>query len=376
MIKRRVEKNILAEMDKGFVVGLFGARRTGKTFLMKYLKEQLEGVLYVQGDNLDIAEILAQPRLSLLEPFVKGYRYLFIDEAQEIQGIGKTLKLIADTWPDLKIFVTGSSAMDLRNSIGEPLVGRSKFFYLFPIAQVELNESFVEAKTSLDQKLIFGGYPQVINADTSEEKASILASIRNGYLLKDILMLDRIKDPVFIHNLLRLLAYQIGNDISFSELASNLKVSHHTIQRYLTLLEQTFVIFSIHGFSRNLRKEYSKAPRYFFWDNGIRNTIINNYSQLNARDDAGKLWENFCMAERMKSNHYQGRDVSTFFWRTYDQKEIDLIEDSMGTLAAFEFKWGTKTAKPPHAFTQAYPGASFEIINPDNYLSFICASIC
>lgn len=371
MIKRRVEKNILAEMEKGFVVGLFGARRTGKTFLMNYIKAQLEGVLYVQGDNLDIAEILAQPRLSLLEPFVKGYRYLFIDEAQEIQGIGKTLKLIADTWPDLKIFVTGSSAMDLRNSIGEPLVGRSKFFYLFPIAQVELNESFVEAKTSLDQKLIFGGYPQVINADTPDEKTSILASIRNGYLLKDILMLDRIKDPVFIHNLLRLLAYQIGNDVSFSELASNLKVSHHTIQRYLTLLEQTFVIFSIPGFSRNLRKEYSKAPRYFFWDNGIRNTIINNYSQLNARDDAGKLWENFCIAERMKSNHYQGRDVSSFFWRTYDQKEIDLIEDSMGTLAAFEFKWGTKTAKPPHAFTQAYPGASYEIINPDNYLSFI-----
>lgn len=371
MIKRRVEKNILAEMEKGFVVGLFGARRTGKTFLMNYIKAQLEGVLYVQGDNLDIAEILAQPRLSLLEPFVKGYRYLFIDEAQEIQGIGKTLKLIADTWPDLKIFVTGSSAMDLRNSIGEPLVGRSKFFYLFPIAQVELNESFVEAKTSLDQKLIFGGYPQVINADTPDEKTSILASIRNGYLLKDILMLDRIKDPVFIHNLLRLLAYQIGNDVSFSELASNLKVSHHTIQRYLTLLEQTFVIFSIPGFSRNLRKEYSKAPRYFFWDNGIRNTIINNYSQLNTRDDAGKLWENFCIAERMKSNHYQGRDVSSFFWRTYDQKEIDLIEDSMGTLAAFEFKWGTKTAKPPHAFTQAYPGASYEIINPDNYLSFI-----
>jgi predicted AAA+ superfamily ATPase len=371
MIKRLIEENLLAEMNKGFVVGLFGARRTGKTFLMNYLKEQLEDVLYVQGDNLDVAETLSQPRLSALEPLVKGYRYLFIDEAQEIQGIGKTLKLIADTWPDLKIFVTGSSALDLRNSIGEPLVGRSKFFYLFPVAQVELNESFLEAKTRLDQKLIFGGYPQVINADAADEKASILASIRNGYLLKDILMLDRIKDPVFIHSLLRLLAFQIGNDVSLSELASNLKVSHHTIQRYLFLLEQTFVIFSLQGFSRNLRKEYSKSPRYYFWDNGIRNAIINNYSPLNARDDTGKLWENYCQSERLKSNHYLGRDVSSFFWRTYDQKEIDLIEDSMGTLAAFEFKWGTKTAKPPLAFTQSYPGTSYEIINQDNYLSFI-----
>jgi predicted AAA+ superfamily ATPase len=371
MIDRLVGKSILAEMDKGFVVGLFGARRTGKTFLMKQLKEQLAGVLYVQGDNLDIAEILGQPRLSLLEPFVKGYRYLFIDEAQEIRGIGKTLKLVADTWPELKIFVTGSSATDLRDSIGEPLVGRSKFFYLFPIAQAEHNESFTEARTGLDQKLIYGNYPQVINADTTDDKAAMLASIRNGYLLKDILMLDRMKDPVFINNLLRLLAFQVGNDISYSELASNLQVSHHTIQRYLTLLEQTFVIFSLHGFSRNLRKEYSKAPRFYFWDNGIRNTIINNYSQLNARDDAGKLWENFCQSERMKINHYRGRHLSSYFWRTYDQKEIDLIEDSMGALAAFEFKWGTKPAKAPHAFSQAYPGASFEIINPENYLNFL-----
>lgn len=371
MIKRWIEESILAEMARGFVVGLFGARRTGKTYLMNYLKGKVEDVKYVQGDNLDIAEILSQPRLSLLEPFIKGYRYLFIDEAQEIPGIGKTLKLMADTWPDLRIFVTGSSALDLRNNIGEPLVGRSKIFHLYPIAQMELKESFTEARSSLEQKLIFGGYPQVVNARSNEEKVSMLSSIRNGYLLKDILMLDRIKDPVFIHSLLRLLAFQVGNDVSYSELASNLKVSHHTVQRYLALLEQTFVIFSLPGFSRNLRKEYSKAPRYFFWDNGIRNSVINNYSPLKARDDSGKLWENYCLAERMKYNHYLGRDVGPFFWRTYDQKEIDLIEDFMGSLAAFEFKWGNKPAKPPLAFSQAYPEATYETINPDNYLPFI-----
>lgn len=374
MIKRWIDKAILEELEKGFIVGLFGARRTGKTFLMKYLKNQLEGVLYVQGDNLDVAEILSQPRLSVLEPFVQGYQYLFIDEAQEIQGIGKTLKLMADTIPDLKIFITGSSALDLRNFIGEPLVGRSKFFNLFPIAQAELNESFIEAKNRLKHKLIFGSYPQVINAKPTEEKISILSSIRNGYLLKDLLMLDRQKDPVFIHGLLRLLAYQIGNNLSYSELASNLKVSHHTIQRYLKLLEQTFVLFSMPGFSRNLRKEYSKTPRYYFWDNGIRNAVINNYSPLNSRDDNGKLWENYCLAERMKYNHYQGRDVSTFFWHTYDQKEIDLIEDSMGKLAAFEFKWGQKNIKVPKAFIQAYPKATFEVIYPENYLPFISPS--
>ncbi len=371
MISRQVKNSILAELEKGFVVGLFGARRTGKTFLMKLLKEQFDGVLYVQGDNLDIAEILSQPRLSLLEPFLKGYRYLFIDEAQEIPGIGKTIKLITDTWPGLRIFVTGSSALDLRNSIGEPLVGRSKFFNLFPVAQVELNETFIEARTRLAQRLIYGGYPQVINAETNEEKVSVLASLRNGYLLKDILMLDRTKDPVFILHLLRLLAFQTGNDVSFSELASSLKVSHHTVQRYLTLLEQTFVIFSLHGFSRNLRKEYSKSPRYFFWDNGIRNAIINNFSPLNARDDAGKLWENYCQAERLKVNHYRGREVSSYFWRTYDQKEIDLIEESMGTISAYEFKWGAKVAGPPRAFAQAYPLASFETVNQENYLLFI-----
>jgi predicted AAA+ superfamily ATPase len=371
MIKRLITEIIMAEMEKGFVVGLFGARRTGKTFLMNHIREKLENVLYIQGDNLDMAEILGQPRLSLLEPLVKGYRYLFIDEAQEIRGIGKTLKLIADTWPELKVFVTGSSAIDLRNSIGEPLVGRSKFFNLFPIAQAELEESYIEAKQGLGQKLIFGSYPQVIGAGSSEDKISMLSSIRNGYLLKDILMLDRTKDPVFILNLLRLLAYQIGNDVSLSELATSLKVSHHTIQRYLTLLEQTFVIFPLHGFSRNLRKEFAKSPRYFFWDNGIRNSIINNYSPVNARDDIGKLWENFCQSERMKIIHYRGRDVSSFFWRTYDQQEIDLVEDSMGKLAAYEFKWGVKPVRPPKAFMLAYPGSGYEVINQENYLEFI-----
>ena len=372
MIKRLLDQAILEELEKGFVVGLFGARRTGKTFLMKYLMDQLEGVLFIQGDNLDVAEILAQPRLSVLKPFVKGYQYLFIDEAQEIQGIGKSLKLLNDSIPELKIFITGSSALDLRNFIGEPLVGRSKFFNLYPIAQAEIEETFLEAKNKLRHQLIFGSYPQVINAATAEDKSSILSSLRNGYLLKDLLMLDRQKDPVFVHSLLRLLAYQIGNDISYSELASNLKVSHHTIQRYLNLLEQTYVIFSMPGFSRNLRKEYSKTPRYFFWDNGIRNAIINNFSDLNTREDQGKLWENYCLSERLKINHYQGRDVSSFFWRTYDQQEIDLIEDSMGTLSAFEFKWGTKKIREPKAFSKSYPQASFEMINPDTYYPFIC----
>jgi predicted AAA+ superfamily ATPase len=184
-------------------------------------------------------------------------------------------------------------------------------------------------------------------------------------------MIDRTKDPVFLLNLLRLLAFQTGNDVSYSELASSLKVSHHTVQRYLTLLEQTFVIFSLPGFSRNLRKEYSKSPRYFFWDNGIRNSVINNYSPLAARDDAGKLWENYCQAERLKANHYGGRDVSSFFWRTYDQKEIDLIEESMGTLSAFEFKWGAKVSGPPRSFMQAYPDSGFETVNPENFLPFV-----
>lgn len=373
MIPRYIKKEILNSLSKSnTVVGIFGARRTGKTFLMEEIEKELgEKVLMVQGDNLDVSEVLSSQRLNQLKRFTEGISYLFIDEAQKIPNIGINLKLMVDNIAGLHILVSGSSSFDLRKNIGEPLTGRSQFLHLYPVAQMELEENFLQAKENLELRLLYGGYPQVITASSSKERTDILTSIRDGYLLKDILEMDNQKDSLFVFNLLRLIAFQIGNDISYSELASRLNVNKKTIMRYLELLEKCFVVFSLHGFSRNLRNEYSKSPRYYFWDNGIRNVIVSNFNSLNLRDDIGKLWENYCISERMKKNQYRQQMVNPYFWRTYDQKEIDLIEESGGKLTGFEFKWTESKIKAPKQFLEAYDYSEFRVINRENYLDFI-----
>lgn len=373
MIPRYIKKEILGSLLKpNTVVGIFGARRTGKTFLMQEIEKELgEKVLMVQGENLDVSEVLSSQRLNQLKRFTEGVSYLFIDEAQKIPDIGINLKLMTDNIPGLHILVSGSSSFDLRKNIGEPLTGRSHFFHLYPVAQMELQENFLQTKENLELRLVYGGYPQVITALSSKEQTAILSSIRDGYLLKDILELDNQKDSLFVFNLLRLIAFQIGNDISFSELASKLNVNKKTVMRYLELLEKCYVIFSLHGFSRNLRNEYTKSPRYYFWDNGIRNVLISNFNSLNLRDDIGKLWENYCISERLKKNHYRQQMVNHYFWRTYDQKEIDLIEEAGGKLTGFEFKWTESKPKIPQHFLNSYEHSEYKVINRENYLDFI-----
>jgi uncharacterized protein len=373
MIPRLLSNSIVNSLRPGFVTGLFGARRTGKTFLMESLMERFETgkVLMVQGENLDAAEILSSKRLSLLKQFTSGYDYLFIDEAQKIPHIGINLKLIVDAIPGISVFVTGSSAFDLKNEIGEPLTGRSKYFYLYPVAQLELKEDFITAKENLESRLIYGSYPQIITSKTNLEKTDVLESIKNGALLKDILTMDNLKDSTFIISLLRLIAFQIGNDVSATELASGLGVSKNTVTRYLDLLEKCFIIFSLQGFSRNLRKEITKSRRYFFWDNGVRNIIISNFNRISHRDDTGRLWENYCISERLKRNHYLSNICNCYFWRTYDQKEIDLIEESGGMLEGTEFKWTEKAVKPPREFLETYANSSYHVIHKENYLNFI-----
>jgi uncharacterized protein len=373
MIPRFIKNEILESLlNPNIVIGILGARRTGKTFLMEEIAKELpEKVLMVQGDNLDVSEILSSQRLSQLKRFTEGVTYLFIDEAQKIPEIGLNLKLMADNIRGLHILVSGSSAFDLKKKVGEPLTGRSHFFHLYPIAQMELQESFLESKENLETRLLYGGYPQVITAITAKDRIAKLISIRDGYLLKDILELDNQKDSLFVFNLLRLIAFQIGNDISFSELASKLNVNKKTVMRYLELLEKCYVIFSLNGFSRNLRNEYTKSPRYYFWDNGIRNVLVSNFNPLNLRDDIGKLWENYCISERLKKTHYQQRSVNHYFWRTYDQKEIDLIEESGGNLTGFEFKWTESKTKVPIQFLESYDHSEFQVITRDNYLDFI-----
>lgn len=373
MIPRVLTETILEKIKPGFVVGLFGARRTGKTVLMETVRTRLQPsrIRMVQGDNLDVAEILSSRRLSVIKPFVAGYDFLFIDEAQKIPAIGENLKLIVDAIPEIAVFVTGSSAFDLRGKIGQPLTGRSINLFLYPIAGLELGTDYLTTKENLEQRLIFGSYPQVITAVTDRERVEILESIRDGALLNDILALDNLKDSLFIRNLLRSIAFQVGNDVSVNELATGLGVSKNTVARYLELLEKCYVLFSLQGFSRNLRKEITKSRRFYFWDNGIRNALISGFNRLSLREDVGRLWENYCISERMKRNHYRGNPVNYYFWRTYDRKEIDLIEESGAGLFGWEFKWQEKRVTGPREFLETYSQSSFSIIHRENHLDFI-----
>jgi predicted AAA+ superfamily ATPase len=373
MISRLIQPKIEANLKKNKVVGLFGPRRSGKTFLMNHIYRQMSGkkVLMVNGENLDVAEVFSSQRLSVLEPFLEGYDYLFIDEAQKITRIGLNLKLIVDSIPGIRIFITGSAPLDLKEKIGEPLTGRSIYYHLLPIGQIELGESYSAAVKNLRVRLVYGMYPEVITKEKSEEKKDTLESIKNGYLLKDILMMDNQKDSIFILNLLRLVAFQIGKDVSYNELARSLGVSKITVMRYLDLLERMFVIFSLRGFSRNLRKEYSKTPRYYFWDNGIRNVIVSNFNRVERRDDIGMLWENLIISERLKRNELKSETSQHFFWRTYDKKEIDFIEEREGRLKGYEIKWGTGKWKKPDEFLKTYRNSEVKVINRENFLSFI-----
>jgi len=375
MISRFIEKQILSACKPGSVVCLFGARRTGKTTLLRALKRSLspKKVLSVHGQDLTTQEILSSQRTETLHKFVADVQYLFVDEAQYIPNIGINLKLLVDTVPNIAILVTGSSSFELQNKVGEPLVGRSTFFHLYPLAQLELetDESLIETQNNLPERLIYGSYPQVITAPNTMVKIKRLENLRDGYLLKDILEQDNLKDSLFVFNLLRLIAFQIGHDISYSELASSLNSHPKTVRRYLELLEKTFVIFSVMGFSRNLRKEYTKTPRYYFWDNGVRNVVISNFNAPNIRDDVGQLWENYCVSERRKRNKYKNLSANYYYWRTYDQKEIDAVEEREGKLYGYEMKWGKPRVKAPKDFLTTYVGSQFIIINKENYLSFI-----
>ena len=372
MIKRKLLHYITNRLKAGLAVGLFGARRTGKTVLMHQVAEKVQGkVLIVSGEDFDIQEIFSSQKLSLLKSTTSGYTHLFIDEAQKIPSIGINLKLIVDNIPDISIFFTGSSSFELYNQIGEPLTGRSIFLNLFGFSQEELNEDFLDARKALDHKLIYGLYPQVFIEPGNGQKEETLNGIKNGYLLKDIFEFDLQKDSVFVLNLLRLIAFQIGQDISYSEMASRLQVNVRTVQRYLNILEKMFIIFSLPGFSRNMRSEYTKTPRYYFWDNGIRNTLIANLNPVNIRNDVGQLWENYCISERQKYLSYNRISANKFFWRTYTQKEIDYLEERDGMLFAYEMKYSSKSSKLPALFLQNYPDSEFNEVNRDSFFDFL-----
>ncbi len=373
MIRRYLSTPIKTNLKKGHVTILYGARRTGKTTLMNEISNSLpkDKVLILNGEDFDVASVLSSQKTETLRNLVAGYDYLFIDEAQNIPAIGKNLKLLVDTQSQISVFATGSASFELKGQLGEPLTGRSRFFTLYPFTLSEISKGYLEAINKLPELLIYGSYPQVYMEKNLKEKRRLLENIRNGYLLKDVLQLENIKDSLFIMNLLRLLAYQVGNDVSFNELARNLNTTVKTIQRYLDILEKAFIIFRLYGYSKNLRKELSKSPRFYFWDNGIRNAVISNFSSVEVRNDTGQLWENFCISERIKKQTYNETFSNFYFWRTYDRQEIDLIEIRDEQLLAFEFKWGHKKTKVPRAFQVNYPDAEYAVINRESFYNFL-----
>jgi hypothetical protein len=375
-INRAIFNEVKAQIKPGRVLLLLGARRVGKSHLLRQVISELNPseLLLLNGEDQTTIDRMAVRSVENFKVLLGNAKFLFIDEAQNIPDIGTKLKLLVDEIPNVSVIVTGSSMFELSNKLGEPLVGRSHITQLFPFAQLEYQpyENIIETDSRLEQRLIYGSYPELIHLPDIEEKKDYLEGLVNSYLLKDILAYEGIKKADKIIDLLRLIAFQIGNEVSIDELSINLKgISRNTIESYLDLLSKVFVIYPVKGFSRNLRKEISKSNRWYFYDNGIRNALIRNYNPLNLRNDIGQLWENYLMSERMKINSYLKRRVNTYFWRTYDQQEIDLVEESGTDLAAFEFKWNKSKVKIPTAWKNNYADATFEVICEEDYLDFV-----
>ena len=359
----------------GKVVVLYGPRRVGKTTLIRrYVRQHAPDALVVTGEDAAVREYMESQSIAKLREFVGGRRTLVVDEAQHVREIGLNLKLLADHVEGLRIVATGSSSFDLAARTGEPLTGRKTTLLLLPLAQLELGqlESAHETVANLEARLLYGSYPEVVLMASNEDRAAYLRELIASYLFRDVLQLDGVRHAAKLTMLLQLLAFQIGKDVSISELASSAGMNKNTVDRYLDLLEKAYVVYSRHGFSRNLRKEITKSRRYYFYDNGVRNGLIGNFNPLALRDDAGALWENYALAERMKRNLYKGRQPMSYFWRTYDRQEIDLVEDHQGQLAAAEMKWSPrKHPKPPGGWLKAYPGSAFRVVHPRDYLGFV-----
>ncbi len=372
-IPRVLKEQIIKKLEPKKVVVLYGPRQVGKTTLVKEILSELDvdDYMYVTGEDRDITNWLGSQSLETLKSNIGGKKLLVIDEAQKINGIGLNLKLIVDNIEDIKVIATGSSSFDLSNQIGEPLVGRKYQFVMYPVSQLELKEPEYKSKAKLLGKIIYGSYPEVLTHDNSDDKKKILKEIVDGYLFKDLLEYDEIKKSQKIIDILKLIAFQIGKEVSLNEIGKQVSLDLRTVEKYLDLLEKVFVVKRVYGFSRNLRKEITKNSRFYFLDNGIRNTIINNYNPIDQRDDIGQLWENYLMSERIKYNEYTNNLVDIYFWRTHDQKEIDLVEEKDGKLFGYEFKWGDKKVKAPTDWVINYPNSSFEVINQENYLKFI-----
>jgi hypothetical protein len=373
MIKRLL--NIANLLQDQKVLVIYGPRRVGKTTLLKsFLDNTTLKYKLDSGDNISTQHVLGSQDFKLLNDYAHGYELIAIDEAQQIKNIGMGLKILVDNNPQLKIIVTGSSSFDLSQKIGEPLTGRKRTITLYPFSQQELLAKYNkhELKEQLEEFLVFGLYPEVVTAVKTSDKIEILTELVNSYLLKDILALEKLRGSKELLDLIKLLAFQVGHEVSIPEIASHIKRDVKTVSRYLDILEKGFVIKRVGAFNRNLRKEISKKSKYYFWDNGIRNAVILQFNPLHSRNDSGQLFENFMQLERIKFLSNNFIHTQSYFWRTYGGQEIDLIEEREGKLFAAEFKFSDRVAvKWPKDFIEEYNNTSFNVYHKNNYLEFI-----
>jgi hypothetical protein len=376
----KITRTILAQIKEFLMPGkalvLYGPRQVGKTTLANDLLASITlRSRFVNADELIVREALSSQSRQTLGDVLGDAELLVIDEAQRVPNIGLNLKILVDSFPHAVILATGSASFELANKISEPLTGRTITFNMYPVSYAEIRTAFgaFEARSQLERWLIWGGYPAVLTAGGQVLRERLLGEITGAYLYRDILELEGIRHADKIVALLRLLAFQIGQEVSLAELATNLALGRSTVERYLDLLEKAFVVFRVGGFSRNLRKEITKNARYYFYDNGIRNSLIQNFNPLHLRQDVGQLWENYLMVERRKANQSANRAVNLYFWRTYDQKEIDCIEEHGGKLSGYEFKWGDKPMphKTSAEFLENYPGSDLATITPQNFETFV-----
>lgn len=373
MIHRKLTHNIANRFFKGKVILLFGARQVGKTTLINQLLEnRSEPILSISGDEPDIREIFKEITSTQLNTLIGNHKILFIDEAQRIKNIGLTLKLIIDNIKGVQVIATGSSAFELANKTSEPLTGRKYAFHLHPITFEEMLEhsNLLIEKRNLPQRLVYGCYPEIIIKES--ESKELLKLLADSYLYKDLLLLESIKKPILLEKIIKALAFQIGNQVSYNEIARLVQADKITVEKYIDLLQKAFVIFTLPAFSRNVRNEIKKSRKIYFYDNGIRNALIGNFNPIESRTDVGALWENFLVSERLKFLTNNNIDKNIYFWRTTQQQEVDFIEESANTLNAYEFKWNiNKRPKLSKTFLRAYPNTTFKVINKHNYESFL-----
>ena len=373
MIARTINENIRQEVSEGKkAVVLLGARQVGKTTLLRSLFADSGDMLWLDGDASNTRLLLTPQSVEQLRAIIGRHRIIVIDEAQRIPDIGIVLKLIIDNIPQVKVIATGSSSFELANKTTEPLTGRKRQFTLYPLSFSEMvgHHGLLSETNLLAHRLIYGYYPDIVNSPGEERR--LLQELSDSYLYKDILVLDKIRKSEQLTRLLRALAFQIGSQVSYTELGQLCGLDNKTVYKYITVLEQTFVIFKLGSYSRNLRNELKASRKFYFADNGIRNALIADFRPVELRDDVGKLWENFIVSERFKRNNYAESYANPWFWRTQAQQEIDYLEEQDGHLSAYEFKWNPAAkAKQPKAFSDAYPNSTYAVIHKDNFWTFL-----